>query len=321
MKRKTICRAAAMLSACLLLGGCVGGEPAPESSSASSEESTSGSASEETVSFVYDGEERFSNLTFSNGKGKMGDADGPAYCVYSVQGVQGATMEVELSQIEMNIYREDGRHVNAYIFLGVDVFHPEGGHWINCADAGLCYSGEDGWHVFYNLYSSSDPEASTWYESGRRLIVRHDYRLTLDSSAEDGQAVLTVYDLTANRVADRVTFELQYAKKDGSNTAYLTDFALDYPENTMQDTDGNPCEDWIDITLGNTDRGMYMRNVRVRNCRVTKDGAEYDWTEEQTANRGIWPDASMSAVDYPCTEVQNAKENMSYIVNLDMNRK
>lgn len=318
MKRKILICLSAWISLCLLLAGCTGSEPGGKESSAP--ESTSEDSSGETVSYEYDGEESFSNLTFSNGSGKMGDQDGPAYCVYSVKGVQAASMEIELSQLELQIYREDGKHVNAYIFLGVDVYDPEDGYWKNCADAGLVYSGADGWHVFYNLYSSSDPEASTWYESDRRLRSDHDYRLVLDSSRKDERAVLSVIDLTTGNRVDHVIFELQYAKADGSNTAYLTDFALDYPEDTRQGPDGNPSEDWIDITLGNTDRGVYMRNLRVKNCRVTRGDEELDWTDELTANRGIWPDASMSGMDYECTKVRNAKENLSYIIDLDMNR-
>lgn len=326
MKRKNLFYALSiLLTGCLLLGSCTDGSESSrpqESSESHAEDSTDATSSEEdTVSYVYDGEESFSNRTLANNGARMGDEDGPAYCVYSTQGVQAASMEIELSQLEVQIYREDKKHVNAYIFLGVDVYNEAGGYWVNCADAGLVYSGSEGWHVFYNIYSVADPEnTSTWYESSTRLRNNCDYRLTLDSSQTDGQATLTVYNLTTGRVADHVTFELQYARKDGSNTSYLTDFALDYPENTMQDPDGNPSEDWVAITLGNTDRGMYLRNVRVKNCSLTRDGTSYDWTADQTANRGIWPDASMSAIDYPCTSIRNAKENISYIVDLDMNR-
>lgn len=321
MKRKVLGCFSGLLSLCLLFAGCGGGGSAEDlSSEGASTESASASVSGGTVSYAYEGEESFSNLSFSNGEGKMGDQDGPAYCVYSTKGVQAASIEIELSQLELQIFREDGAHVNAYIFLGVDVFDPQDGYWKNCADAGLVYSGEDGWHVFYNLYSSSDPTASTWYESDRRLRSDHDYRLVLDSSQKDGRAVLSVIDITTDIRVDRVIFELQYAKADGSNTAYLTDFALDYPEDTRQGPDGQPSENWIDITLGNTDRGIYMRNLRVKNCRVTRDGVECDWTNEQTANRGIWPDASMTGIDYECTRVRNAKENIAYIIDLDMNR-
>ena len=325
MKRKIFCCLSAWLSLCLLLAACGSDESTSTGAESGSEASSTGNApsesvSEGTVSYVYDGEESFSNLTFSNGDGKMGDQDGPAYCVYSERGVQAASMEIELSQLELQIYREDGAHVNAYIFLGVDVYDAQDGYWKNCADAGLVYSGEDGWHVFYNLYSSSDPNASTWYESDIRLRDDHDYRLVLDSSQKDERAVLSVFDLTTGNRVDRAIIELQYAKADGSNTAYLTDFALDFPEDTKQGVDGQPSEDWIDITLGNTDRGIYMRNLRVKNCRVTRNGVEHDWTEEQTANRGIWPDASMTGIDYECTKVRNAKENLSYIIDLDMNR-
>ncbi len=319
MERKRI--RTGLLALTLLLCGCAGAERTEPASEGGSAESTpSDASSAETVSFSYDGTEAFDSTTFSNGDGKMGDADGPAYCVYSVRGTQGAEMEVELSQAEVGIYREDGRHVNAYVFLGADVYDPDGGYWINCADAGLVYSDRAGWHLFYNLYSVEDPENTpTWYESARHLRPDRDYRLTLRSDEKDGTAVLTVTDLTTGKAADRATFELRGAKADGSNTAYLTDFALDYPDDVKQGPDGAPSDDWVQITLGNTDRGLYLRNLRVKNCGLLRDGETVGWSEALTANRGIWPDASI-AIGYPCAAVRCADENYSYIVDLDMNR-
>ncbi len=305
---------------CILLCSCE--SETIDTFSLSSAETSSASVSETKQPYLFTGTESFSNLTMENGGHKMGDDDGPAYCVYSKLGYNGASIEIELSELELNIYREDLQHVNAYLFLGVDIYDPTDGYWVNCADAGLVYSGNDGWHIFYNLYTCANPQSTnTWYESGKRLRSDHDYRLTMDSSSSDGMATLTVYDLTSDTIADYVTFELQYARKDGSNTAYLTDFALDYPDELKKDTSGNPSENnWIEITLYNTDCGMYMRNIRVKDCTLYQNGEAIDWTVEVTENRGIWPDASIQGIDYPCTIIRSATENMEYIVDLDLNR-
>ena len=314
---------------CLLLSiiGCnpseisTSSEQSTEQSIEISQDESEESKEESTVEqeYIFEGTETFNNLTLANGTNKMGDADGPAYCVYSKKGYNKASMDIELSKINLNIYREGGKHVNAYMFLGVDIYN--GNYWVNCADAGLVYSGSNGWHIFYNMYSCENPETTnTWYESRVTLSSRCDYRMTLDSSIDDGKATLTIYNLTTNKVADSVTFELQHAKKDGSNTSYLTDFALDYPPNIKNDTAGKPTDDWVEITLHNSDRGIYMKNIRVKNCKLYKGESEYDWTNEVTQNRGIWPDSSIKKIDYPCTIIRNATENMEYIVDLDMNR-
>ena len=318
-----------LISLCLLISliGCdstestsstnISEETSQETSQETSEESKEESKVEQD--YIFKGTETFNNLTLANGNNKMGDADGPAYCVYSKKGYNEASMDIELSKIDLNIYREGGKHVNAYIFLGVDIYN--GNYWANCADAGLVYSGSNGWHIFYNMYSCEDPQnTNTWYESSITLSSRCDYRMTLDSSNEDGKATLTIYNLTTDKIADKVTFELQYAKKDVSNTSYLTDFALDYPGNIKNDTNGNPSDDWVEITLHNTDRGIYMKNIRVTNCKLYKGEDEFDWTNDVTENRGIWPDASIKKIDYPCTVIKNATENIEYIVDLDMNR-
>ena len=63
-----------------------------------------------------------------------------------------------------------------------------------------------------------------------------------------------------------------------------------------------------------------MKNIRVTNCKLFKNNEEFDWTNDITQNRGIWPDSSISKIDYACTVVKNATENIEYIVDLDMNR-
>lgn len=78
------------------------------------------------------------NLSYTN-PGKMGDNDGPAVCVYAKPGYFRASLDIAVSDIRMQTLRADGRFVNAYIFLGVDILDA-GGSWINCFDAG-------GWSV------------------------------------------------------------------------------------------------------------------------------------------------------------------------------
>jgi hypothetical protein len=94
----------------------------------------------------------FTNLTYDNGSGRMADTDGPAYVVYSKKGCNKATADILLSGVELNnVRKNNNRFVNAYIFLGIDVYDSDG-NWINCADTGLCYSGRNGfWHLFYNI--------------------------------------------------------------------------------------------------------------------------------------------------------------------------
>lgn len=314
----------AIILICVLLTACT--DVQNDVSSADPAVSGVGSAVSDVTSTVhkpheFTGTESFNNLTMRNGEDRMGDGDGPAYCVYSNRGYNGASFDVELSQLELNLSRnDDAGHVNAYIFIGADVYHPEDNYWVNCADAGLCNMG-DGWHLFYNLYSVADPDKTlTWYESDKILPSDHDYRLTLDTSSYDGRATLIVYDLTEDKRTDRAGFQLRHAKSDGSNTAFLADFALDYPDDLKKDRSGNDSDDPTEITLYNTDRGIYMKNLRVSGAALLKDGESLDWTAERTQNRGIWPDADITAIDYACTSVRNAISNTEYIVDIDMNR-
>lgn len=77
------------------------------------------------------GSQAFTNLTYNNAGGKMGDADGPAYCVYSKIGYNRASIDILLSELRHNLYREsDMLPLTAYIFLGVDIYDANG-QWVS----------------------------------------------------------------------------------------------------------------------------------------------------------------------------------------------
>ncbi|PKM61737.1 MAG: hypothetical protein CVU97_06855 [Firmicutes bacterium HGW-Firmicutes-21] len=261
------------------------------------------------------------NLTYDNGSGKMGDNDGPAYAIYSKKGYNKASIDVLISDIKLNnIRKSDGKHVNAYLFLGIDIYD-ENGNWVNCLDTGFCYTGKNGgWHLFYNLYTKKDENQVNWYESNIILNPNHDYRLTLDSSTQDGRAMVTIYDLNDERIVDSIEFESAYSLADGSNTSYLQNFALDYPGDVKLDTSGNPSEnDFIEITLYNTDEGLYMKNITIENAMLFEGGSQHPWTDDRTQNRSLWPDCSMG-VDYAVVKVWVDTLDDSFTVSFDMNR-
>lgn len=135
---------AAALCAC---GRDAGSPSAPAESSQTISEEVSEEVREETSSPAADTNARVpvpadavtdTNLSYTN-PGKMGDNDGPAVCVYAKPGYFRASLDIAVSDIRMQTLRADGRFVNAYIFLGVDILDA-GGSWINCFDAG-------GWSV------------------------------------------------------------------------------------------------------------------------------------------------------------------------------
>ena len=221
------------------------------------------------------GTQSFTNLTYNNAGGKMGDADGPAYCVYSQIGYNQASIDILLSELRHNLYREsDQLPLTAYLFLGVDVYD-ENGRFVNCFDAGLGFhTGKQKWVLFHNILKAS-PLQEKWYMSAKYLDDTHDYRLVLDTSQEDEWASLILYDLTAGGVEyDRDTFRTMYTRRDGSNTAFYQDYAIDFPEEVKYGTDKQPSTSWPEITLYNTDEGIYMKNLRV--VGATLGGAALD---------------------------------------------
>lgn len=264
------------------------------------------------------------NLDFDNKGKKMGDSDGPAYCVYSKVGYNKASMDVLISKLKVNsIRKSDKKFVNMYMFLGCDVLSSPTGWWVNCFDCGFCYSGSHpSWHLFYNIYEPATENQAGWYESSVKLDPTHDYRLILDTSSADEKAYLLVYDLTDGKKADEATFYVKNLKADGSSTSYLMDFAIDYPGNTKMGVDGKPSEDWFDITLYNTDEDLYLQNIIVENVKIWKNGAGSVWDNNVTDHRALWPDCNMKEIDYPCTFLVCDEENYdsSFRVDLDMNR-
>lgn len=318
-----------MLSAVLLLS-CAESDPVSSKSDVLSEEVSKEESAEEsreeseTVSEeikkepIPDGAKVITNLDYTN-TGKMGDNDGPAYCVYSKTGYNKASMDIAIGKIHIHTLRSDNSFVNAYLFLGCDVYNGE--WWCNCFDAGFCYSGRNpAWHLFYNIYETAAEGEKRWYESSVQLDGTHDYRLILDTSAENEKATVTVWDLTENKKADEVTFSVKSMLQNGSNTAYLMDFALDFPENVRKDRAGNNTDDWGEITLFNTDEDLYMQNILVSNVKIWQSGNEYVWDASRSSHRSLWPDKTVTVVDYACTKVIGDGYDSDFRVDLDMNR-
>lgn len=254
-------------------------------------------------------------LDYKN-NGKMGDTDGPAFAVYSKKGYNGASVDLNLADTEISTRLPDGRFINGYSFLGIDVY--EGNYWVNCVDAGLCWSGTSGgWHLFYNIYETLNEHTNSWYESGKKLPKNGTYRMTMTVTS-DNYATLTVESLNGN-FKDSVRVEVKGAKANGSNTAFLFNTALDYPPNTKLDSFGNPSEDWVEITLANSDKGLYLRKLHASNLKLFKNGKEEDWTDNKTSATSIWPDKSVQGFDYSPTEIY-LYDGREYYINLDMNR-
>ena len=121
------------LLALLLLGfsACDSGEAqnnssAPESSGEQSEQSE-----EVSTDYMENASSVISSLDYEN-TGKMGDVDGPAFAVYSNTGFSGASATLNLEGMEIKTLMDDGKHLNGYVFLGIDVY--EGAWWQNCVD-------------------------------------------------------------------------------------------------------------------------------------------------------------------------------------------
>lgn len=265
------------------------------------------------------GDRFFSNLTHNNAGGKMGDCDGPAFCVYSKKGYNRASMDILLSDLQLNVSRRsDGLSLTAYIFLGVDVYD-DSGRFVNCFDAGLGYDiGKQKWVLFYNILHV-EPIQQKWYMSSRALDTTHDYRLVLDTSQEDGWATMILYDLTAGGAEyDRASFRTLHTRKDGHNTVYYQDYALDFPDNVKYDTGGQPAgSNWPEITLYNTDENVYMKNLKILNVTIN----DRPWTADKTGNRAVWPDCTMAWIDYPVVAISRGGFDSEWQIDIDMNHR
>lgn len=274
------------------------------------------SASEASLSPLDGAKRVLRSLEYENA-GRMGDNDGPAFAVYSNIGYSGAAVTLDIADMEVSTRLPGGRFVNCYAFLGIDVY--EGESWANCIDAGLCRSGVNGgWHLFYNIYEPIDEGAETWYESSKMLIKNDVYTLKLELIGDE-LARLTVSGTRTN-FKDSVEIGVKGALKDGGNTAMLLNVALDYPPEAMLDPDGNPSEDWAQITLANSDKGVFLRGLRASGLTLFKGETSSVWGDNDTSSIGIWPDKSVKGFDYSPTEVGIINSDEFYI-NLDMNRK
>jgi len=260
------------------------------------------------------------NLTWTNTSTKVGDNDGPAYVAYSNIGYNKASEVVAVSKIKSNLVRKsDKKTVNAYLFLGIDIYDSDTKKWKNCADAGLGYIGSTGgFHAFVNRFIVDENEIS-WWESPVELDSTHDFKIILDTSKKDEQLVLTIVDVTdGNKTVDSKEFSLKYTKTDGSNTAYYQDYAIDFPDDVCKDTNNNDSKDWDQVVLYNTNQDLYMRNIQITDVYLYNASGSYLWTEEYTEDRFLWP-YKTRAVDYVCTTVNVTKKDYETTIDLDMN--
>lgn len=291
-------------------------ENIPEhSAETSSAEETS--TEESRPDFMENASYIISTLDYAN-TGKMGDVDGPAFAVYSNVGYTGASAVLDVGNTEINTFLPDGRFVNAYCFFGIDVYDDSATWWQNCVDVGLCWSGRlGGWHLFYNMYEPLNEGTSTWYESRVELPKDDIYDMTL-TITEENYATLTIKGREKG-ATDSVTLEVKGARADGKNTAMLFNVALDYPGDTKVDRDGNPCEDWVEITLANSEKGLFLRNFHVWDLKLYQGDAKSDWTDGLSSAVSIWPDKAAEGFDYSPTTV-GLFGGTEYVINLDMNR-
>lgn len=261
------------------------------------------------------------NLTWINTSTKVGDNDGPAYVVYSNIGYNKAFEVIAISKIQKNfIRRSDKKTVNAYLFLGIDVYDSETKEWKNCADAGLGYIGATGgFHAFVNRFIVEDGDIS-WWESPVELNPEHDFKIVLDTSKKDGALFLSIIDITdGNKTVDTKEFSMSYVKADGSNTAYYQDYAIDFPDDVCKDTNGNDSKEWDQVVFYNTDEDLYMKNIQVSDAYLYNPSGSYLWTEEYTEDRFLWPYKTRT-VDYICTTVNAVHSDYETVIDLDMNR-
>lgn len=283
----------------------------------SSQAASSAPAPKSSSAAVPDGP--VGNLTWTNSGIKDGPADGPGYSVYSNVGYNKASAVVCLSTAKTNLSRKsDGKAINAYAFLGVDVYRG-GAQWTNCMDAGLLRSGNDGkWHACSNRYMV-DPDDSKWWESTVSLDETHDYRLVLDSSKKDEEVTLQVIDVTdKDKTVDSKTFQLYYTKADGSTTSYYDCISMAFPPDICRDTKGAASDNYEEVLKYNTNQGLYFKNAVLKNATLYSSSGSRPWNAECTKDRFLWPTKETS-VDYPCITLQSVKKDYEETVNIDLN--
>ena len=135
---------------------------------------------------------------------------------------------------------------------------------------------------------------------------------------EDNYALLTVVGRNSG-VKDEVRVEVKGAYADGENLSFLFNAALDYPPNTKVDRNGKFCDDFVEITLANSDKGLYLRSFHVKDLTLYQGDSSFPWTNDKSSAVSIWPDKSIKEFDYSPTVVETY-DGTEYVINLDMNR-
>jgi len=115
---------------------------------------------------------------------------------------------------------------------------------------------------------------------------------------------------------DSMEIQISGSMTDGSTTAITQDYALDFPPNTKYDLSENPSTDWEDITLYNTDEGIYLRNLRIENAKM----GNQEWTQSLTERRVMWPDATATKINYNLVKVRSVTRDTSLLLDFEMNR-
>ena len=75
----------------------------------------------------------------------------------------------------------------------------------------------------------------------------------------------------------------------------------------------------MEITLENTDKGLYLRSFHVEDLTLYKGDATFPWTNDKSSAVSIWPDQSIAGFDYSPTVVETS-DGTEYVIDLDMNR-
>lgn len=260
-----------------------------------------------------------SNLNWTNSGIKDGPSDGPGYSVYSNVGYNKASAVICLSQAKTNLSRKsDHKAINAYAFLGVDVYR-SGTQWTNCMDAGLTRSGNDGkWHACSNRYMV-DPDDNKWWESNVSLKETHDYKLVLDASKKDEEVTLQVIDVTDhNKQVDSKTFQLYYAKANGSTVSFYDCISMAFPPEICKDTKGKDSQDYQEVLKYNTNQGLYFKNAVLKDATLYNASGSHVWNPPCTKDRFLWP-TKTNSISYPCITLSSVKKDFEEVVNIDLN--
>ena len=63
-----------------------------------------------------------------------------------------------------------------------------------------------------------------------------------------------------------------------------------------------------------------MRNVRIENVLIYNTDGEHRWSEEHTAERGMWPDMTNEKLDYEVVKIKNPVFDSYIWFDFDMNK-